>query len=78
MGEVPVEIIVPRVLAVALEKVEDVGVLQYELRVLARERKPLAALAPVFPQLPPHAPAEAPRVRPLPQTTMRHISHAPP
>lgn len=75
--EAPVDIVVPCVLAEALEEVEDVGVLQHQLCMFARQCKPLAALAPVLPQLPPHAPAEPPRIRPLPHTTVCHISHAP-
>ena len=61
----PVQIIVPGVLAVLLEDVQQLGVLHDELRVLARQRKPLAALAPVPPQLVPHAHPKAPRIRPL-------------
>ena len=64
-GGAPVEVVVPGVLAVLLEDGQQLSVLHDELRVLARQRKPLAALAPVPPQLVPHAHPKAPRIRPL-------------
>ena len=59
----PVELPVPAVPAVLPEALQEERVGRDERGVLARERKPLAALAPVVEHLLPHARAVAPQVR---------------
>ena len=67
----PVDIRVPAVLAVALEQVQQLGIGRHKRSVLAAEREPLAALAPVLPHAVAHARAEAPRIRLL--RVHRHV-----
>jgi len=61
----PVEVIVPGILAVLLEDGQQLSVLHDQLRMLACQRKPLAALAPMPPQLVAHTHSKPPRVCPL-------------
>ena len=61
----PVEVIVPGILAVLRKDGQQLGVLRDQFGVAARQRKPLAAFAPVPPQLVAHAHPKPPGVRPL-------------